>query len=672
MYTPYKDGTHEIIQGLKCHIPPTGFVYNRFTNQLEKRPIHKRSIVDVEQWWECPEFPKNYKRKLADEARIRETSSPDYVDHEMHEFRNTEWDRRINGFWFYLKGKPTYITGNHYFYLVHWSINTGRPEYRDTDRQWFYFWQYCKEDPKCYGMIEGTIRRQGKSYRLGCVLYDEVSVAFEKRGGIQSKTDDDAERLFTIHIANPFRKMIPFFIPKMDINKGDIPSKIFAFTRASSKGNTSKYEESDDGLMSSIDYRASGELAYDGDNLYRYGGDEVGKPSKSNIYRRWEIVKPCLTDNTSITGKAILTTTVEDVGDDRDYKEGNFKRLWYESDQNKRHKDGTTDTGLYKYFLSGEYGMEYDRYGFPKVRNNLRKIQLEREKLKNNPHGLASFMRKYPLKEEEMFYIAGDGAIYDTAAINLQLSEVSKIPEEDLLDIGNLAWENGVRGSAVKFVPDPNGRFKFLKKFNIYEECLKFNVREWMPNVYEPLHKDTRIIGIDPYDHKATIAKGSDGAAYLYIKYDNSNPLSETFVCEYIERREDPNDFYEDMCMLAFVSGAEVLAERNKPNCIQYFENNKFHKFLVSWAGAYGIHAGEGTSSLLVDATKTYHKNSLKNCKFVRLLEDWAEFNPNRTQKHDPSMAAGWTLVGSMEDANRRRLNNEEDKDTLYDFNDFC
>ena len=53
---------------------------------------------------------------------------PDYY-HEEIKFIQEEWERRENGYWFFNNGVPTYITGDHYFYLQWWTIDGQTPVY---------------------------------------------------------------------------------------------------------------------------------------------------------------------------------------------------------------------------------------------------------------------------------------------------------------------------------------------------------------------------------------------------------------------------------------------------------------------------------------------------------------------------------------------------------------
>ena len=59
-----------------------------------------------------------------------------------------EFERREEGFWFINKDKPTYITGTHYMYLQWSKIDVGLPDFRESNRLFYIFWEACKADSR--------------------------------------------------------------------------------------------------------------------------------------------------------------------------------------------------------------------------------------------------------------------------------------------------------------------------------------------------------------------------------------------------------------------------------------------------------------------------------------------------------------------------------------------
>lgn len=679
MYYPIKGGSTINIQGLECNLPPVGKVFNYFSNEIESRPIYKRSEKPEEQYWEIPTKPKDIKKRLLNERKKRK-SQPGYFESDLQEYREKQWDRVVNGFWFmnynrFLKKSiPTYITGQHYFLLSHWTIKGAAPDYRETDKEWHYFFDYCWHDPYSYGMIEITKRQDGKSVRAGNACYYRTMLYKEKNSGIQSKTDKDAERLFTMQIVNPMKKLEPIFVPTLDRAKGSTPKAMVSFNKTSVSGKDEEYDEDEKELVSQIDFRASSEKAYDGDTLHFYIADECGKSDRANVYRRHIAVIPCITTGFKVRGKMLYTTTVEDIGDSAMYGEGNFRRLWDESNQWK--KDPTTNrtiSGLYRYFLSSDRAIEWDKYGHPDVVKNRELIQAERDSRKHNPTALVQYIRKIPLEEKEAFYTPGDECVYDVKAIEDKKAELDLIADEDLYIIGNLYWRNGIRGSGVDFVESKNGRLKFNRKFDVMSECQNVNSGIDIYGNFMPLMKHLRCIGVDPFDHEevASQADGSKAAAYLYFKYNPMSELSETFICEYLNRPADLEEFHEDMCKLAFMSGAELIIENQKQMLINHCSKTGFKQFVYHHGTTPGIPANRKNHLLIVDSTEIYIAKNMEKQIFKNILLDWSKFNLNKTTKFDAAMASGWALVGAYTERITAILNKEKPKTKVYDASGF-
>lgn len=161
------NGKRKTIQGLDCYIPPEGYVVDFQTGKLKEVGIYERSSRKKDQYWERIPLPPKYKEKRREEKRIQDFN-PAHIDHELEDYRADAWQKRLEGMWFMNNGKPTYITGLHYYYL-NWIFiggqtnNKGYPDYWESDRDFFYFMQYVLEDDGCFGMIFVTKRRQGKA-----------------------------------------------------------------------------------------------------------------------------------------------------------------------------------------------------------------------------------------------------------------------------------------------------------------------------------------------------------------------------------------------------------------------------------------------------------------------------------------------------------------------------
>jgi len=87
------------------------------------------------------------------------------------EFIRKMWWHRLYGYWFYNRGKPTYITGWHFTYLNFWhmpDVRGGYPEYRDRDRREFLFHQYAYTTTETFADlgVDGEAIKEGGEYKM--------------------------------------------------------------------------------------------------------------------------------------------------------------------------------------------------------------------------------------------------------------------------------------------------------------------------------------------------------------------------------------------------------------------------------------------------------------------------------------------------------------------------
>ena len=183
------------IQNLKIALP------------LQPKEAHKRSEKESEQYWEAFEYPK----ELSNIKTIFQWNEyPTSFKESWVPYIEEEFDRRENGFWFSNNGNSTYITGSHYMYLQWTKIDVGHPEYRESNRIFWIFWEACKADDRCYGMCYLKNRRSGFSFMASSETVDQATITSDARFGILSKTGGDAKKMFTDKVV-PISSNYPFF-----------------------------------------------------------------------------------------------------------------------------------------------------------------------------------------------------------------------------------------------------------------------------------------------------------------------------------------------------------------------------------------------------------------------------------------------------------------------------
>lgn len=629
---------------VKVFLPPEGYVWNHHKEELELCEVISRSSIKEEQYWEAPLPPDNYSKKLSKEKAMQKMD-PDYIDPDLEKYRKREWHRRLYGVWVMINGKMIFFTGLYYFYLTHWRIDIGRPKFRYWDLMKAYFTDFCVEDPDSFGFTEVTKRRNGKTYWGGCFITEHATRTKNAWSGIQSKVEADAKSVFGKAVVQPFRKLPEFFKPQYDRTGGDVPKSELRFYETSKKGFIDDFEYDSNELETKINYRNSKPEAYDGEKLTRYLCDEVFKTKDVNVLERHDAVKPCFLaeDSETIIGKAIYTSTVEDIEGQIDQ----YIELWDDSNQSKKLSDNRTKSGLYRWFTPAQHTMYLDKYGYPDSEKGLARILAKRLDLADDPRALASYIRKNPTNWKEAFRTSGDDCLYNAIKIDERLDILNW--KEDATERYDLVWETEEK-KAVKLVKNPNGRFRFSWTFEkAGHPELANNVKIRGENVL-PQNILKFVIGIDPYDHNKTKnGRFSKGAAAVFMKFD---PLdqdnSDNFVATYLGRPQTARLFYEDMIKLCHYFSCQMLFEDQKQGILTHFKDRGYGAFVMrDEKGHEGISAHTKVHQAIVEATELFIEENCHRVNHSELLTDWKSFDMNDTERFDMGMASGYALIAA-------------------------
>jgi hypothetical protein len=644
MYKRHPEGTQLELQGITVNIPKVGYVWDFFTDQWVYTGVYSRSPKKSEQYWEVFPLPDWYNKKRKEEERkIIETEDIEFIIEECENYREQEWFRRINGFWFINNGEATYITGLYYFYLNWWKIDVGLPKYFKYDRYRFYHIDYCNQDPFSYGRLEVGPRRMGKTYVGGVFIYEPVSRSKNSNGGLQSKTNEDAKKVFAKAIVSSFRKLPHFFRPVFDTSAGPIPKSEIRFINTSRKGSKIKAEDLEEELESIIDFRASGKFAYDGDKQIRMLHDEIFKTEGVDVYDRYLVVKECLVDNITeeIIGKYMGTSTVEEVEGQLE----SYERMWKESDPSKRNDNGHTESGLYHYFISAVETRGMDKYGNCDEIKNLQTITNAVSAI-TDAKKKSDYKRKYPLSIKDAFRPKSEACHYNLEKLEDRYDLLSIIPEKFVR--GVFKWNNvDDMTKGVSFVERKNGPFMLHKDIDYKSD--KWNQVGFNGSTPFPKNKAKYACGNDSYDHTTTVdGRKSNGANALFYKFNPMDPLnSDKFVCLYCFRPKKPSIFYDDTLKLLWFFSSQMLFEDNKQGIRTFFDGKNCSKFLLHLPDRKepGIPATVNTHKAIVDNTEEYIEDCADLVDFPDLIVDWVKFDINNTTKFDLGMASGYALL---------------------------
>lgn len=657
-------GESVTIQDVKIYIPPIGYIPDAFNpGKLIYVGVQHLSPEEDDFYWVRQGLPDDYLAKK-EEERKKQLRNHMYIDMELESYRQKMWIHRMGGFWFYntKKQKPVYITGLHWFYLewvyIGCDRNNGYPDFRDADKKFFYFLEHCIQNQNCYGLVYVTKRRQGKSAKSVAFALDCFTRNKFANVGIQSKSAEDAKDvIFRDGIIRAFSRLPDFFMPKYETSAGISPKTELKLTRPSKRGRQNL--EEDDYLGGICDWRSGTETAYDGTKLKRYIGDEVFKTTKDiDIYERWRVVKFCLLVDGKVYGKAMVTSTVEEIEGATE----NYIKFWNDSDQSNLHPETKqTKTGLYRYYLSADESRNFDKYGMCNIEANRKQILSERSMYTDDPTEYNSLVRKESLTIEEAFRVVSTSSTFNTLKINNQLDSVAW-QEDKYIEEGNLVLKSegnsiDISGEMsmlnyIEWVPKKGGKYRRIKNYPHPDGQRLFKVDSG--GYVNPLAKHLYTSGNDPFDHSGVQAKRhqSKGAFYIYAKFDPLAPeKSDMFVMQYIGRPRTAEEFYDDYILALMFYGCQGLVENNRIGLIQYFKRNKYQNMLVWIPGRKeaGIPGHTKTIGAIAQVTENYIENNCDKVYFTELLKDWSQFNIEDTQKYDATMAAGYTLLSNKD-----------------------
>lgn len=666
MFNQIENGSVVDIQGLQCEIPPIGYVYNIVTKKIEKREIWERSSNASEQYWERIPLPPWYKAKIKEEdayEKIRKEGEAAYYDEQLEEYKRLQWDRRLNGMWFMNNGTPTYITGPHYMFMQWWQLDTGYPRFRQPDLEYFYFIQYCIEDPECMGMLEITKRRFGKTFRGGLFLYEYTTRNRMANAGIQSKTGNDAKKVFSKAVITPFKKLPKFFRPEYDMSLGITPKTEIRFQQTNVRGKKAEEGLDKEELGSLIDWGSADVVHYDGQKLQRAFIDEWAKTTEVNVYDRHEVIRYCLLDDEGkIIGKVLYSSTVEKLDTDRDGIQEAAKTLWADSDHTNKQENGRTPSGLYRYFMTADRSKNFDTYGFPDIEKTIKEILADRESVKHNSRTLMKRIKKEARTIDEAFSDDDDECIFNIENIRKQKAYLKEHPVHKR----TLFFYRDLNDQLVKWRDVDPTKTEIFWSFISLPKKMDENKYKYEVGIRKPARAHVGTLGIDGYSNsQGGKIYGSKMSGWVYLKYDVADPENTgLFVGHIYGRPNEKDDLYNQILLASEFLGFPCYFEFVADDYYTYFKNRgrlgylgKFPRNSIDPVKLkkdkverhYGFPTTEFALTKQNDAMITYVEHHCEKIYFEVLLDDMPKFRPYKRTPSDITVSAMITLVSSLD-----------------------
>ena len=641
-------------------------------------PSAPKEVTNTDNKWVAKEYPQALKNI---KSIFDWESYPESFKSEWYAYIDKEFTRREEGYWFYNKNKPTYITGSHYMYLQWTKIDVGQPDYREANRLFFIFWEACKADKRCYGMCYLKNRRSGFSFMSSAETVNQATITSDARFGILSKSGADAKKMFTDKVV-PISVNYPFFFKPiqdgMDRPKSELAYRVPA-SKLTKKSITEKSERQIlEGLDTTIDWKNTGDNSYDGEKLKLLVHDESGKWERpDNILNNWRVTKTTLRLGSRIIGKCMMGSTsnaLEKGGD-------NFKKLYHDSDVTRRNRNGQTSSGLYSLFIPMEWNYEgyIDSFGYPVFDTPQEPVfgvdeelidtgvidfwENEVEGLKHDSDGLNEYYRQFPRTEEHAFRDEAKNSIFNLAKIYEQIDYNEDAVRNGFVTKGSFAWENGIKDTKVQFTPNPNGRFlvSWVPSKNLQNNVIVKN------GIKHPGNEHIGAFGCDSYDISGTTdGQGSKGSLHGLTIFSMEDAPPNSFFLEYVARPQTAEIFFEDVLMAIVFYGMPILAENNKPRLLYHLKRRGYrgfsmnrpdkvwNKLSVTEREIGGIpNTSEDIKQAHAAAIETYinkyvgyqEDGNAGNVYFNRTLNDWAKFDINKRTKYDATISSGLAIM---------------------------
>lgn len=677
--------------------------------QLPTPPTNKKDILfsklpKEEQYWRRIEPPKGLTPENEDE----------YTDYILEEFK-----RRRLGCWFMNNGKPTWVTGAHYMGLQ-WNVmieTGGYKEFRMAQANLYYFALATMIDKRSVGMIFTKGRRSGFTEMAIDHFVDKSTSVKNRKFGITSKTEDDAEVAF-LKYSNAIQNLPFFFRPVVQGKVDDKKKMMFGKPSDNTKSAKQKKDTSTkDYLNVLVDYRATATLAYDSIAMYLYLGDEAGKWIRPNNYvDHWTNVKPTLIQGARVVGKALIGSTLNPL----DKGGAEFQTLFYGSNVTQRDSNGETSTGLYSYFLPAHKNYERftDVYGYcheviPKgtsfinsigekeTQGALQYLDAKFASAKKMGHKAYFNTRRLdPITIEDAFRDELQTQLFDVEKINDQISHNNQNLIHNNLVQGNFVWKGGVKFTEVEWRPNDKGRFLLswipdVEFRNKWVEKSVYGIRTKCPA--SPF---SGTLACDPYDKDAVVDSklvdtengvqqnlGSRGAIHGLTGYNINNAPSNEFFLEYICRPKDAEMFFEDALMACVFYSMPILTENNKQSMLEYFYRNGYRGYQVSrfdkdpmklsadekkyggmpnsspnminahWTSLESyINKFVGKYEITDGEKPIREEGAMGYMPFNKTLQDWLRFDPKKRTDYDASISSGLCIMAINQESYRPKV----------------
>lgn len=624
-----------------------------------------------------------------------------------------QWYYIINGYWFYNNGTPMYMHGFHYAYCCFWTLEKGLPDFRNRDRKFFFFAQYCLEETKTFAkrdakgfpiqnedgsfeMVETgrrvaagfnypKFRREGATSKACCFHYFFVLLNLKGKGGIVASDGNTAEEVFQDDLLPAWREL-PFFLTTDYSGSTDPKSELLlrppAINRTSKSGALANAPVGHGGK---INYATTAHRNfYDQKKLIFLHEDECGKTVEENVHERHKVTLQCLLIGDEISGLTIKTST---VAEQKRYGGANFKKLCDDSMWERRNENGQTKSKLFNLFIPAEDGLPgfIDEYGMSVIKDPtprqaafIGKNYGAEEYLKNEEaafirdkdmEGLSEHRRLYPRKWRDAFSVDQKDSGFDMQILETRIDELDDMP--NATRTGDFDWVGEKQRyeayPRVEFIEKPDGLFtiSYLPPEGMRNRIYKDG------ELWAPMDDNVAVHSCDPFMfNKVEGARKSNGGGAGFLNRDLTidpvhKPVQEwqthRFIWTYNTRVEDKALFADHMLRATIFYGGLMYPENNISVIEDYWIPWGFKLFLkfdidpktLKKKNRAGYHVGNNdvVKQNIFGAYMQYIKKHGHREKHKELLEQCREIpGIEKLKDYDLFAAGGGCLIAQQAD----------------------
>jgi len=397
-----------------------------------------------------------------------------------------------------------------------------------------------------------------------------------------------------------------------------------------------------------------------------------------NTDTRWGVVQYCLVIGAEIVGKALRTTTVEEM-ERRGGK--NAKKTWDDSLMSTLNPvTNRTNSMLTNLFIPADFGFA----GFhPKTKQpfvdeyGISNRELAREYILSTWENLSdeklkAAQRKNPLTIKHAFQLANntgsfDPEIYEYLDQQKEYLEGTSITGERAPknlrrrvtfyrdDQGLARWKDDEFGHSSIVWDFPEPKFTNARKMG--------DLARWVP-----MNAESFAAGVDPFAATIVTGAGSMGVLYIYRKGDPNDPEnSGLFVCRYAQRTRLKADFHKMVMIICQYYGCKANYESDVDDYYETFLQEGYKNYIM-WRPKCTIDPTRrnvtikyGTPSKDAFALQKHYQITVEyllsrwhKIYFIELIDQYIAYDHEDRTKSDEVIAAGMALIGGFEGGTAR------------------